>query len=144
MGNVKDLTDVGRELEGLGYVIRKLLRTTGFSKHGELDLSVNSADDHFWKEQYTSLLDQLDSFGDNIEYLTKPIYAEGFLHLNPRGRYEFRDNELTSGSTIEFLYYDDFDGVEKWNLARIEHSGDYYIYGYKSVPLEGLRVRIRR
>lgn len=65
-----------------------------------------------------------------LEYLNKPTTAEGTLYRNKNGRFEFNDfYELTSGNTVEFLHYDRFSECDKWSVARIEHSGDYYLYG---------------
>lgn len=130
----------------LNIVITNLLQQTGYVQHNELTISSteDSANDRFFQEEYTRLLEKLDDMKGKIEYLQRPILAEATLMINKNGRYELdSENELTSGHPIEFLYYDDFYQCETWIASRVEHSTDYYIFEYPDVPLEGLKVRIR-
>lgn len=46
---------------------------------------------------------------------------------------------------IEFLYFDNLSNQEKWISSLIEFIEDeYYLYNYKDVSLESLKVRVRR
>lgn len=99
--------------------------------------------DPFIKEQLITAFQFMDLAISRISYACLEIIEEGRLVKKDNGRYALGDYEYTSGSTIEFIYYDDFDDEEHWGLSRIEHNGDYYIYHFNGLKLEGLRVRRR-
>ena len=105
-------------------------------------------------DELRSMLTKLEEISHTINYLSRPIKEEGFLHKNRNGRYEINGHELSSGCGIECLITDDWhfkydeDGryVETpfWYASRIEHNGeDYYIVDVYDVELEGLKVRVR-
>jgi len=98
------------------------------------------------RDEFRKAVYHLEDIHSILENLQKPVVAEGNLYRNENGRFELDDyTEFTSGSSIEFLTWDDWDEAEKWIAARIEHTdGDYYLYGHKEVQLEGLRVRKRK
>lgn len=83
---------------------------------------------------------KLQDGADIINSLFSPVLAEGKLVKSPHtGRYTLPGlgYDLSSGCGIELL----IDGV--WHRSRIEHNGDYYIYGYPDLKLEGLYVRVK-
>lgn len=83
-------------------------------------------------------LDKLDDISRDVSYLQKPVRFRGVLYRNSRGRFEIPEYEWTSGRGIEVLI------ENAWIHSRVEHDGkDYYIVGYSSVPMDGLKVRIR-
>ncbi|WP_145052516.1 DUF5348 domain-containing protein [Paenibacillus xylanexedens] len=97
------------------------------------------------QDQYVRLtlgmaVDQMETMARKILQIDKDVVSEGYLTRNRNGRFELNGHELTSGYPIEYL---DLDDPNCWRQSRIEHSGDYYVYGDKSLQLEGLRVRIK-
>lgn len=143
-----DIKELGEKLNSLKGSIRNILSDTGQLKYDEIEVSSdkNDPEEQFLLDQYRKAVLSLSDAYSTLKYLEKPISSEGTLTKNGSGRYEIDyNNEFTSGSSIEFLIYDDWDNCEKWIASRIEHTnGDYYIYDYKDVQLQGLKVRIRR
>ncbi|MNC06997.1 hypothetical protein D3C76_179040 [compost metagenome] len=92
---------------------------------------------------YVKAEDKLEDIVWILERAFAEVADEGRLKKGNNGRYSLNGFEFTSGATIEFLFE---DGGEKcWVKSRIEHSGrDYYFVNYGQIPLEGLRVRIKR
>lgn len=82
-----------------------------------------------------------------LEWLDKPIVAEGVLVKNANERYEIEGTgvEFTSGRPLDVWHYDDWKEEYKWTRSRLEHgNGDYYIVALgKDVSIEGLKVRAR-
>lgn len=89
--------------------------------------------------------------GDEILYVNNEYKEEmlmntkitGYLKLNDRGRYEIKNNELSSGYPIEI-----FDG-DKWIKGRIEHKWNhgYYLFandGKHIMHIDGLLGRIEK
>lgn len=138
---VKYLMNEVSELEPL---IQQIIKHSGFENYGdlsELDFDKTSANDLFIVDELYKILDKLTDISSSINYLNRPITAEGVLHKNKNGRYEFNDIELSCGYVIEYL---STDNRPKWITSRIEHNGtDYYIVDNKDITLEGLHVRIR-
>lgn len=142
-----DVKELGGSLNNLKGSIRKILIDTGHLKYGEIEVSSdkNNPEEKFLLDQYKEVVQSLSKTYSILEYLEKPISHEGTLTKNDSGRYEIDSfTELTSGSSIEFFIYDEYDECEKWIASRIEYTtGDYYMYGYKDIQLQGLKVRIR-
>ena len=137
---------VGDQLQELNRGIGNLL---AHLENDNANIVVEDREDPeemFLKDEYRRVVYLLEDVHSILESLKKPVSAEGHLYRNENGRFEINNSvEFTSGSSIEFLKWDDFDDVEKWVAARIEHTdGDYYLYGHKEVSLEGLHVRTRR
>lgn len=108
----------------------------------DIDLPTNATlDDKFNRDTALSILSRLSDIKIDLDWLHKPILAQGYLLKNENGRYKVKGQELTSGHPLD--YYDkDF---EEWKHSRVEHNGDdYYIYHYgRERSIEGLLVRIR-
>jgi len=143
-----DVKELGEKLNSLKSSIRNILEDTGKLKYDEIEVTSDKSnpEEQFLLDQYKEIVRSLSNAYSTLKYLEKPISREGTLAKNESGRYEIDYyTEFTSGSSIEFLNYDKYDECEKWIAARVEHTdGDYYIYGYKNVKLEGLKVRTRR
>ena len=87
---------------------------------------------------------RLDEVHRQLEYLALPVRYSGQLHLQENGRYKLGEYELTSGSSVEVLLYDEWEEVYKWVASRIEHNGEsYYLVGHTDTALEGLKARKR-
>lgn len=154
----RTIIDIMNELRALNPDIKQILSHADFENYEDLsgiELDRNDAEQLFLLDELQTILSKLDDVSHTLNYLTRPIKAEGTLHKNSNGRYELKGHELTSGSGIEYLTTDDWhmayndndDYVPTpyWKASRIEHNGnDYYIVGADNLDtLENVRVRIR-
>lgn len=143
-----DINDIFLNLQILNSDIGKLLGNSTINDYSDLSgLEINYQDgqDLFLKAQIQTILNNLLEVHNNITYLSAPIQEVGKLHKNASGRYETETGyEYYCGSNIEALVEDDWHDVPYWVQTRVEASnGQYYLYGYKDVPMDGLQVRIR-
>lgn len=147
-----NLNKLQAELKDLHGTIKTLLRYSKYSECNDLsgledDFENLSADERLVLDELRGVMEHLEDVSYLLSYLERPIKHEDVLHFNPRSeRYECDYHEYTCGNRIEFLWYDEFDECERWSVSRVEHSreaGGYYIVGYRSVSLDGLRVRFR-
>lgn len=107
--------------------------------------SALSLDERQVYDIFRALEDKLGTVVSELEYLKKPIIAEGNLRKNRYGRYEIGEYELSCGYGIEVLIYDDYLESERWVKTRVEHNGDdYYLYSFPKLPMQGLKARVRR
>ena len=104
---------------------------------------LESADDYLLLDELHDVMAHINEAAKRLNYLSRPIEGEYFIHQNSSGRFECEAKEYTCGCKIEYYARDDFDEKYKWFLSRIEHDGDQYFIVGSDVPLEGLRVRIR-
>lgn len=103
-------------------------------------------DHEFMRDQYRSLADKLDDIYRRIEYLSKPIVAQGYIRHNESKRYELPDGTyFTSGSSCEILFNDKEYGEQYWVKTTIEHNGDdYYSTALgRDVNINEMMVRVR-
>ncbi len=155
MADLKALSD---EMAKLKKQIETVLYISDYRNCDDLsDLSdyeqIKSADDWQKLEEYRGILYKLDDIQASLAYYEKPVKEVSRIYRNETGRYETdRGHYYTSGNSIEFLrveetYNYDTDKWEDapiWTTSRVEHNGqDYYIVGYPSVELSGLKVRVR-
>ena len=147
-----NLNKLQTELKELNYSIKNLLRYSKYGEYNDLsgldnDFTTLTADERLVLNELCGVMEHLENVNYSLDYLEKPIKHEDILHFNPRSeRYECDYHEFTCGNRIEFLWYDEFAECEKWTISSVEHSkeaGGYYIVGYRSVSLDGLRVRFR-
>lgn len=147
MEHITKLDDAMELAKNLAKESEILIRKVGMEDYDypqEIDRKGLTADERFQLEQLSNALNSLQKFSDIMEYLKKPIKAEGMLYKNSSGRYELSEVEYTCGYSIEYLIYDDFEEREEWRRSCIEHNGeDYYIVGDKNIKLDGLHVRVR-
>lgn len=145
MENLKDLVN---ELYNVNMKIKQIVKASQFEEYDDLSgLNYDSSDpdDAFLLAELRGILEKLDDASRNIDYITRPVKGVYTLHKNRNGRYECSAREFTSGSSIEFYYYNDFYERYEWAASRVEHDGnDYYIVGYSNLVLEGLMVRLRK
>lgn len=152
MMDIKELTD---ELTKLQKQIKTVLRLSNYREYDDLsDVGYSKTPDNLLLvDEYRGILDKLSDVEYDLDYLNKTVAFEDTLTLRPDGRYSCRNHTqyYTSGTPIEFLYYDDvtnesgeFETLPMWRCSRVEHNGsDYYIVGYKNVELNNLKVRVR-
>ena len=152
----KNVHDLMGDVNKLNLEIKHLLTCAGYELDSPLDISHNpdDAEELFLMDELKNILAMLDDVSYSLAYINSPIKAEGVLHQNNSGRYEFNGIELTSGHGLEYLATDDHHykhdehgeciNVPYWRSSTIEYSGNnYYIVGDLDLELEGLKVRIR-
>lgn len=143
-----DLPYLHKQLNDLNNDISYILSGAGFDRCNNMDnvkFDTKNSDALLLKDEFLQVLTRLDDVKNKIDYLNKPIIGEYTLRENQFGKYECEEREFHCGYTIEYYCYDDWDECYKWIISRVEHDGnDYYIVGNRDVPLEGLKVRIRR
>lgn len=144
---MKTLKDLLHELNSLNKGIGDVLNAANFRSYDDLSsLQINyqSPEDLFLLDELVEIMGKLEDINNSLTYLSKPIAGTYTLHKNRLGRYECAAHEYTSGNAIECLVYDSYHDAPSWVYTRIEHDGnDYYLVGYKEIPLEGLTVHIR-
>lgn len=154
MAEIKCLTE---ELEKLRKQIKRVMDVSHYREYDDLSgvtYDKRNAEEMFLINEYRGILQKLDSVEYILEYLGLPVNFEDTLVKSESGRYETRNGRFTytCGSGIEFLdteeQYDvDEDEVKDvpcWRASSVEHNGkDYYIVGFPSVVLDGLKVRVR-
>lgn len=104
----------------------------------EFDHNYDDEEERFKHNQALLIVDRLDDIKRSLDWINKPIIAEGRLYKNSNGRYELEGIEITSGRPIE-AWENDYG----WIRTRIEHSEDYYIYDLKEQDINNTLVRIR-
>lgn len=152
MADLKKLTE---ELTELQKQIKAVLELSNYRKYEDLsDIEYTKTPDNLLLvDEYRGILNMLSEVDYSLDYLNKTVAFEDTLILQPDKRYGCKNHSqyYTSGTPIEFLYYDDvsnssgeFETLPMWRYSRIEHNGsDYYIVGYKDVELNNLKVRVR-
>ncbi len=153
-----DLKALSEEMRKLQEQIETVLSISGYKNCDDLSAlenysQIKSADERQQLEEYRNVLYKLDEVQSNLSYYDRPVKEVGRLHMNASGRYETdKGHCYTSGSPIEFMrveevYNNDADKWEDayiWTTSRVEsQNGEYYIVGYSSVELSGLKVRVR-
>lgn len=153
----KNIKEIMNEVFELNQKIKQLLSHAEYEQYDDLSglkYDDKNPDDLMMLDELKTLFSKMDDISYTINYLSRPIKEEGFLHKNRNGRYEINGHEFSSGSGIECLISDEWHFIYDkngkyvetpyWYASRIEHDGkDYYIVGVHGVELEGLRVRIR-
>lgn len=154
----KNIKDIMNEVSELNLKIKQILHHSDFENYDDLsglDIDRTNAEELFLTDELYGILDRLSDISHTLNYLDRPVKAEGRLYKNSNGRYELNGHEFSSGCGIEYLADDDrhmtydesdeYVSVPYWCSSRIEHDGnDYYIVGAsKDLELEGLQVRYR-
>ena len=139
------VTDLAQSIQKLNNQIKTLLSPLNFESDNITLTDENDPDQLYFRDEYRVITNYLNEVHSKVTYLNRPIIEEGILLQNSLGRYVISDEySFTSGSLIEVLIYDNWDEKEKWVLTRVEHSdGDYYLYDYKNIKMDGLLARRR-
>ena len=154
----KHIKDIMNEVTDLNLKIKQILYHCDYEFADDLsclEYDNTDAEDLLLLDELRQIMSKLDDVSHTLNYFDRPVKAEGILHKNKNGRYEFNGIELSSGCGLEYLTTDDlhsrydeasgdYINVPYWCSSRIEHNGiDYYIVGAIDLKLEGLKVRIR-
>lgn len=141
-------------LTAIDRQIQALLGDIGMDNDRELWDTIapsrTDPDEMFRYNELCGILVPFCRLHQKLAYLQLPCTETHVLRRFPNGRYGYDEQPFTQGHTfscgcpVEALIPDE-DGNPCWVSTRIEHNGtDYYLYGYGSIPLNGLTVRERR
>ena len=151
---MRTLQDLREELDRISGQLTRIIKASGYEEWGDISGLEHDPEDPeslFLKDELEDALEMLDKANSGIKALSQPIAVQGQLHRGSNGRYFVEGRELSSGYGLEVLAptevatkSGDWRAGFKWVATRMEHNGeDYYIVGYRDLPLEGLTVRIR-
>ncbi len=144
-----DMNTIYAKTVAMSRDIKQLVRFSGYNESdgmNDVEINRNDPEQKFLRDEMSRVMGNLTDVLNTLEYLSKPIEEVGTLHMNSRGRYETaEETELTCGFPLEALIYDDYYDCRYWARTSIEHDGErYYLYGYREISLDGLKVRIRK
>lgn len=110
-----------------------------------LDIDFSDGEQLLLLDELRHITDKLADVQEYISYLTRPITEVSRLRKGAAGKYRTaKGHYYDCCSNIEALVTDEYHDVPYWTRTTVEHNGtDYYLVGYKSLPMEGLRVRVR-
>ena len=143
-----DLQMVLEEAFKLNQSIAQFLKFTTYPDYCDLsglDIDFNDGEQLLIWEELRGITDRLADVQDFISYLARPIVEESRLRKGIAGKYRTaKGHYYDCGSIIEALALDEYHEVPYWTRTTVEHNGtDYYLVGYRDVPMKGLRVRVR-
>jgi len=143
-----DLQTTLAEAVKLNWSIERFLRFSGYDKYSDLsglELDLKDGEQIFLRDELSNIVGLLDDARDRIAYLSRPIVEVSRLRKGTTGKYQTTKGHFYDcRSGIEALVSDEYREVPYWTRTVVEHDGeDYYMVGYKGVPLDGLRVRVR-
>ena len=141
---MRNVFETIREIQKLNKELESILKSVG--DYCE-NVEYNSADpeESFLHNQLIFMTGHLEEVQHRLDYLNKPIAAQGFLKHNDLKRYTLPTGDyLTSSSVCELLVTDGYG--QRWVFTDIEHNGDdYYATALgKDVSINGMMARIRR
>ena len=147
MPKMKTLEELLSELKRLGRDIRNIQRACGYDDCSDLsclEIPLRDAEGLFLWNELQGIMNSLADAQTKIDYLSRPVRAEGVLRMGKNERYCLKGTELPCGSPVEILVEDDCRDVPYWRLGRLEHDGErYYFTGAKQMSLKGAKARIR-
>lgn len=146
---MKTLKDIFKKLKDLDYDISKILKDSTYEQYddfSELEIDYKDSEQLFMLDELRIIMNRMEEVHNRVRYLSAPVEEVGTLRLNRNKRYETeKGHEYTCGSPIEVLINDkEQRNVPFWARTSIEASNGYYLVGYKHIPMDGLKVRVRR
>ncbi len=143
-----DLQMALSEAVKLNRSISQFLKFSTYTDYDDLSgLDIDRTDSEqllLW-EEIRRITDRLADVQECISYLTRPITEVSILRKGTAGKYRTaKGHYYDCHSNIEALVTDEYHEVPYWTRTIVEHNGeDYYLVGYKNLPMNGLRVRVR-
>ena len=143
-----DLQMVFSEAVKLNRSITQFLKFSTYPDYDDLSrLDIDRTDSEqllLW-EELRRITDRLADVQEYISYLTLPVTEVSVLRKGTAGKYRTAKGHFYDcRSSIEALVTDEYHEVPYWTRTIVEHNGeDYYLVGYKNLPMNGLRVRVR-
>ncbi|MCI8811513.1 MAG: DUF5348 domain-containing protein [Oscillibacter sp.] len=143
-----DLQMVLSEAVKLNRSILQFLKFSIYTDYDDLSgLDIDRTDSEqllLW-EELRRITDKLADVQEYVSYLTRPITEVSILRKGTAGKYRTAKGHFYDcRSSIEALVTDEYHEVPYWTRTVVEHNReDYYLVGYKDLPMKGLRVRVR-
>lgn len=143
-----DLQQVFAEAVKLNRQIIQFLKfstCTDYDDLSGLDIDFNDGEQILIWDELRRITDRLADAQEYISYLTRPVTEVSRLRKGATGKYQTAQGRFYDcGSSIEALVSDEYHDVPYWTRTIVEHNGeDYYLVGYKGLPMKGLTVRVR-
>ena len=143
-----DLQMALSEAVKLNRSITQFLKFSTYTDYDDLSgLDIDFADGEqlLLLDELRRITDQLADVQEYISYLTRPVTEVSRLRKGTAGKYQTAKGHFYDcRSSIEALVTDEYHEVPYWTRTIVEHNGeDYYLVGYKDLPMDGLRVRVR-
>ena len=143
-----DLQMALEEAFKLNRSITQFLKFTTYSDYIDLsglDIDFNDGEQLLILDELRVITDRLADVQEFISYLAHPIVEVSRLRKGVSGKYQTaKGYYYECGSRIEAFVSDEYREVPYWTRTTVEHNGkDYYLVGYRDVPMKGLRVRVR-
>lgn len=110
-----------------------------------LDIDFSDGEQLLLLDELRHITDKLADVQEYVSYLTRSIMEVSILRKGTAGKYRTAKGHFYDcRSNIEALLTDEYHEVPYWTRTIVEHNGkDYYLVGYKNLPMDGLRVRVR-
>ena len=143
-----DLQMVLSEATKLNQHITQSLKFSTYPEYNDLsglDIDFHDGEQILIWDELRRIMDKLADVQEYISYLTRPITEVSRLRKGTAGKYRTaKGRYYDCCSSIEALVTDEYHNVPYWTRTTVEHNGeDYYLVGYKGLPMGGLRVRVR-
>ncbi|MDE7260727.1 MAG: DUF5348 domain-containing protein [Oscillospiraceae bacterium] len=143
-----DLQMAFSEAVKLNQSIAQFLKFTTYPDYDDLsglDIDFQDGEQLLLLDELRRITDKLADVQEYISYLSRPVTEVSRLRKGPAGKYRTAKGHLYDcRSSIEALVEDEYHEVPYWTRTTVEHNGeDYYLVGYKGIPMKGLRVRVR-
>ena len=110
-----------------------------------LDIDFADGEQLLLLDELRRITDQLADVQEYISYLTRPVTEVSRLRKGTAGKYRTAKGHFYDcRSSIEAQVTDEYHEVPYRTRTIVEHNGeDNYLVGYKDLPMDGLRVRVR-
>ena len=143
-----DLQTVLSEAVKLNRSITQFLKfstDTDYDALSGLDIDFADGEQILLLDELRCITDRLADVQECISYLTRPVTEVSRLRKGTAGKYRTAKGRFYDcGNSIEALVTDEYHEVPYWTRTTVEHDGeDYYLVGYKNLPMNGLCVRVR-
>lgn len=143
-----DLQMALSEAVKLNRSIAQFLKFSTYTNYDDLsglDIDFQDGEQLLLLDELRRITDKLADVQEYISYLSRPVTEVSSLRKGPAGKYRTAKGHLYDcRSSIEALVTDEYHDVPYWTRTTVEHNGeDYYLVGYKNIPMKGLRVRVR-
>ncbi|MFD1676031.1 DUF5348 domain-containing protein [Alicyclobacillus fodiniaquatilis] len=98
-------------------------------------------------QEMQSIEDKLFSVIKSIQWMKRPVAAQGRLLKRSDGRYIIEDTDVffTSGDVLDVLVNEEDDSDSHWVPTRMEYANDdYYIFALgQRTRIDGVTVRVK-
>ena len=143
-----DLQQVFEAAVELNRSITQFLKLSTYTVNdglNNLDMDCDDGEQLFLKDELLRTAIRLAEVQEYISYLSLPVKEVSRLRKGTAGKYRTANGHFYDcRSIIEALVTDEYHEVPYWTRTVVEHNGeDYYLVGYKGLPMKGLTVRVR-